>query len=483
MKGCLIGGTASGVGKTTVSLAIIAALRRRGLAVQPFKGGPDFLDTGHLTRIAGRAARNVDTWMLSAEACLATVASAAADADFVLVEGMMGLFDGKAGDSDVGSSAEIARLLRLPVLLVLDAGKSARSLAAVVLGFETFSAETPIAGVILNRVASERHYAMLAAAIRQRCASPILGWLPREAAIAIPERHLGLRTAEESGGSVADEVARLAALAERHLDLDAIAGLVCGMAFEAPAQAAVGQCEIVRIGVARDAAFSFYYEDNFDLLREAGAELVAFSPLHDAGLPEGLDALYFGGGYPELHAAQLAANAAMLEGIRAFAAQGKPVYAECGGMILLGESLTVASEASCEPAHAGGPQRRGTPPFGSTEFRMAGVLPLRMEMTGKLVKFGYVTVELTRDCLIGKIGTVVRGHSFHYSQLVGEAPVDTAYRVQYSMSGREEAEGFTRGNVLASYVHLHFRAQPELARNFVHAAGLAKEQQLALMEV
>ncbi len=467
--GCLIAGSASGVGKTTVALAIVAGLRRRGVRVQPFKGGPDFLDTGHLTRIARRTARNVDTWMLSPEANVKAVRAAAADADFVLIEGMMGLFDGKSGETDAGSSAEIARLLRLPVVLVVDAGKSARSLAAVVLGFEMFDAATPLAGVILNRVASERHYAMLAAAIGQRCRTPILGWLPREPAIAIPERHLGLRTAEESGGDPEAETDRLAALAERYLDLDALATLDCGLPFHAAAvEAPSGGGLRVRIGVARDAAFSFYYEDNFDLLREQGAELVEFSPLADPRLPENLDALYIGGGYPELHVAQLADNLSMLADIREFAAQGRPVYAECGGMMLLGESLSVLNQP---------------PGSGAVDYAMAGVLPLRLEMTGKLVKFGYVTAEFTRDCLLGAAGTTARGHSFHYSRLVGEPTLETAYRVRYSLSGKDEKEGFTAGNVLASYVHLHFGAAPALAKSFVAAAQAAKGQRRVLVQV
>ena len=203
MKGFLVAGTASGVGKTTLTLAIIAAMRRRGLVVQPFKGGPDFLDTGHHTRISGRIARNIDTWMLGTEANKDVLRQASLGADAVIVEGMMGLFDGKDGASETGSSAEIAKLLELPVILVLDASKSARSIAAVVLGFELFDPELPLAGIVLNRVANERHYRMLETAIASACKTPIVGWLPRQPDITIPERHLGLHSAEEarSGGT------------------------------------------------------------------------------------------------------------------------------------------------------------------------------------------------------------------------------------------------------------------------------------------
>jgi len=204
----------------------------------------------------------------------------------------------------------------------------------------------------------------------------------------------------------------------------------------------------VRIGVPSDHAFSFYYEDNLDLLREQGAEIIRFSPLNDRHLPGELDGLYLGGGYPELHAEQLSSNRMMIEDVRAFAVSGRPIYAECGGMIYLSESLSTVEGAN---------------------YAMAGILPLSIQMTGKLVKFGYVTVEFTDDCLLGSMGTTVRGHSFHYSSIISRGEVATSYRVQYSMSGKEEFEGFGKDNVLASYVHLHLRANPTIARDFVTA--------------
>jgi cobyrinic acid a,c-diamide synthase len=314
MTGFLIAGTASGVGKTTATLAIAAALRARGKVVQLFKGGPDFLDTGHHSRVSGRGARNLDTWMMSHEANREVLRRGAVGADAVIVEGMMGLFDGKHAEDEMGSSAEIAKLLKLPVVLVVDAGKSARSVAAVVLGFETFDRELVLAGVILNRVASERHFAMLRTAIVARCATPVLGWMPREPSVAIAERHLGLQTAEEfSAADLERQREALARLAEGHLEMDRLMGLACGMKLGEAAPVGLGEGKRVRIGVARDAAFSFYYEDNFDLLREQGAEIVFFSPMKDAELPAGLDGLYFGGGYPELYAGRLAANAGMLQ--------------------------------------------------------------------------------------------------------------------------------------------------------------------------
>jgi len=458
VKGLLVAGTASGVGKTTVALAIMAGLRRRGLAVQPFKCGPDFLDTGHHTRISGRVARNLDTWMLSAEANLSVLRNAAGGADVIVAEGMMGLFDGKNGSSEIGSSAEIAKLVRLPVVLVVDAAKSARSVAAVVLGFEMFDADLRLAGVILNRVAGEGHYEMLREAIESSCRTKILGSLPLESAIAIPERHLGLHGAAEQAPDSQEAIDAFAALAANHLDLDGLLTLECGLEMAGVAPLRVGtspSADVVRVGVPSDYAFSFYYADNLDLLREQSAEIVWFSPMTDTSLPSGLDALYMGGGYPELHAKQLSSNRAMLKEVRTFAASGRPVYAECGGMLYLSESLSVDEDS----------------------YAMAGVLPLAMQMTDMLVKFGYVTVEFTEDCLLGRKGTVVRGHSFHHSRIASQGEVSTNYRVQYSMSGKEELEGFRQGNVLASYIHLHFRANPAVAENFVAAIRQARALQ------
>ena len=460
MKGFLVAGTASGVGKTTVTLAITAALRRRGLTVQPFKGGPDFLDTGHHTRIAGRIARNLDTWMLSTEANRDVLRHAAQGADVLLVEGMMGLFDGKDGSTEMGSSAEIAKLLKLSVVLVLDAGKTSRSIAAVVLGFELFDPELPLAGVILNRVAGDRHFRMLETAIRSACKTPVLGWLPREPAVAIPERHLGLQTAEEgeTGKALENLIDTLANLADKHMDIPQLMNLECGLEMNLEAPPVLRQTrEQIRIGIARDQAFSFFYEDNLDLLQEQGATLVPFSPIHNQSLPPDLDALYLAGGYPELHAAQISENVPMLSAIREFVASGRPVYAECGGMIFLSRQLT-----TCE----------------GTTYPMAGVLPFEIEMTGRLVGFGYVNVELSNDCLLGKAGTLLRGHSFHYSRISNEFQVGTNYQLQYSLSGHTESEGYRVGNTLASYVHLHFRAEPSIARNFVEAAIASRTSKL-----
>ncbi|HEY1901124.1 MAG TPA: cobyrinate a,c-diamide synthase [Terracidiphilus sp.] len=450
----MVAGAASGVGKTTVTLALMAAFRKRGHRVQPFKCGPDFLDAGHLSALCGRVSRNLDTWMLDGEANLAVFTTASHDADVAIVEGMMGLYDGVSGGGEDGSAAQIAKLLSLPVVLVLDAGKSARSIAAVVKGFESFDPEVRFAGIVLNHVGSDRHYRMLEAAIGSVTTTPLLGHMPTDPAIAIPERHLGLHTVEETT-SAEDRLDVFARAGQQHLDLTPLLDLVwLGVpAKDKPTTAWLSGQEGVRIGVARDKAFSFYYEDNFDLLRENGAEIVFFSPLTDASLPQDLDGLYLGGGYPELHAEALSLNESMCAGIRSFAEAGKPVYAECGGMIYLGRALTALD--------------------GRT-YPMAGVLPMEFEMTPRLLHFGYVHVEFAEDCLLGKKGTTVRGHSFHHSRVRPGSTMPTAYRLKYSLSGREEIEGFQLKNVLASYVHLHFRGNQTIAASLFTAALRAR---------
>jgi len=448
VKAFAVAGTASGVGKTTAALAIIAALRSRHLTVQPFKCGPDFIDGGHLGLVANRAARNLDTWMLDAKANREILSRASEDCDVAVVEGMMGLFDGVTGNSEEGSTAEIAKLLDLPVVFVLDAANSARSIAAVVRGFEMFDPGLRFAGVVLNRVAGDAHFRMLDSAIRQSSAVPVLGWLPMEADAVIPERHLGLHTAAEGIGVRLSVLTRLG----NRLDLDQLLNATTrNQRFEtAHTHSAEPKYEGVRVGIARDQAFSFYYEDNLDLLRVNGAEIVEFSPLTDSVLPENLQALYFGGGYPELHAAALSGNGRLLQDIREFAGANKPIYAECGGLMYLAEKLTTIEGQS---------------------YSMAGILPVVIEMTKSLVHFGYTDVKFARDCLLGKKGTVVRGHSFHCSRIVAHDHLRCAYQVHYSLSDRREQEGFAVKQVLGSYVHLHFRSNPSLVSSFLQQAG------------
>jgi cobyrinic acid a,c-diamide synthase len=433
------------VGKTTLTLGLIAACRRRGLTVQPFKVGPDFIDPGHHTQVAGRVSRNLDGWMLTREANETLFQRQAGQADLALVEGVMGLFDGYDGLSEAGSTAQMAKWLNLPVLLVVDARSLARSAAALIKGFATFDPDLTLSGVIFNRVGGDTHLEYLKQALAQLKGVRCFGGLPRDGEVSIPERHLGLTTASEHPLGPA-YIERLADLVEAHLDLDALLKALLPLALNA-APPLEAPPPTVRLGLARDPAFCFYYPDNLEWLAHFGAQLVPFSPLEDRELPENLQGLYLGGGYPELFAARLAANQTLGGAIKARAEAGLPIYAECGGLMYLAQEL--------EDLEGG-------------RHSLTGVLPLKVRMLPKLRALGYREITLTADGLLGPQGTKARGHEFHYSEIVAE-PQDLThlYRITPRRGGDPTSEGYSYKNVLASYVHLHFGSNPEVARHLV----------------
>lgn len=454
----VIAGTQSGTGKTAITLGLARALRDAGVAVQPFKVGPDFLDPTHLARAAGTTCYNLDTWMTGEQYCRELVATRAGAAGLALVEGVMGMFDGAAPDALTGSTAEVARILGAPVLLVVDAGGMAGSIAALVKGYCEFAPGVTIAGVIANRVGSDKHAGLLARALAAAKLPPLLGGIPEGALPALPERHLGLVSAatlpEALFTAAADAV-------RRHLDLTRLRGLAGSSLLPADFQKNAGKtmvpCPLFmagagrakgqpwRLGIARDAAFSFYYPDNLELLRAAGAELVEFSPLAGGQLPPGLHALYLGGGYPECHARELAANAAMLAGVRAFAASGKPLLAECGGLLYLGEELV---------------------DLDGQGHKLCGVIPLAARMLAKLRCLGYRATTMLVDSPLGPRGTAWRGHEFHYSEIVRDDAAAQGWQPAYSArNARGEAlpaGGYARGNIVAGYVHWHFGSSSEI---------------------
>lgn len=453
----VVAGVGSGVGKTTVTLGLLETLRRRGLVVQPFKVGPDFIDPGFHALVAGRPSYSLDGWMCSRADVRATVARQAAGADLALIEGVMGCFDGTGARSDEGSTAEIAKWLGAPVILVVDAGAMARSAGAVVLGFERFDPDLDLAGVVFNRVAGDVHWRWLRDSVTARCRAVPLGYLPSRDSLALPERHLGLVTATERGlpGPFLD---RLSEAMTASLDIERLLALARSDVARAPATPAPAARSRARIGVARDFAFQFYYPANFDLLRDAGAELVFWSPLRDAELPD-VDALYLGGGYPEAHAGELAANRPMREAVRAFAAAGGPVYAECGGLLYLAEAL----EDESGRLHP-----------------MVGLLPTIGRMVPKRLALGYAEVELTRGTPLGPAGAIARGHEFHASR-IDPVPewVPRAYSVRMSHEGTARAEGYLIDETLMSYVHLHFGSNPVLADHLVRHVGARRRGQMA----
>jgi cobyrinic acid a,c-diamide synthase len=447
----VIAGVSSGVGKTTLSLALLEAFRRRGLTVQAFKVGPDFIDPGFHALVTGRPSYSLDGWMCSRESVVDTVASQAADADLALIEGVMGCFDGYDGKSEEGSTAQVAKWLGAPVVLVVDAQAMARSAGAVVLGFERFDPELNLVGVIFNRVAGETHYRWLREAVEGSCRAIPLGFLPDRDSLRLPERHLGLVTALEQGTST-QFLDELVEVVEESVDLSRLRSLArSAITRVAEARPARGSPPRARIGVAWDFAFQFYYPATFDLLSAAGAELVFWSPLEDAGLPE-VDALYLGGGYPELYARQLARNRAMLKAVREFAASGRPIYAECGGLMYLAEAL----EDEAGELHP-----------------MVGLLPATVRMKPKRLTLGYAEVEVTRPTPLAPAGSILRGHEFHASW-IEEVPasVPRAYTVRMRRGGTPAAEGYLIGNTLMSYIHLHFGSHPAVARHLVASCRL-----------
>jgi cobyrinic acid a,c-diamide synthase len=436
----VIAATHSGAGKTTIATALMSALSRRGLRVQPFKIGPDFIDPGFHEAACGRVSRNLDGWMLTREANLEIFARATQDADIAVIEGVMGMFDGRAATAEDGSTAEMAKWLGAPVLLVADASAMARSAAALVRGFETFDPALDLAGVLFNRVGGARHRELLADSLSAYCRARAVGFLPRDAKLTMPSRHLGLVLAKES--LTVERLDELVAWIEANADLDAILQLARERSTTLAAvslRPIVPGARSVRIGVARDAAFCFYYRDNLDLLAESGADLVPFSPIADSELPAGIQGVYLGGGYPELHAERLAANLPMLAAIRRFVEEDGPVYAECGGFMYLMEGIVDIE---------------------GREFPMAGIFPTRARMQTRLAALGYREVAAAIDTLWLNPEQTVRGHEFRYSAIDPmPATVTRAYR--------EPADGYQAHSAVGSYIHLHFGSCPAFAPAFV----------------
>jgi cobyrinic acid a,c-diamide synthase len=451
----LIAGSASGVGKTTVVVALAAALRARGLRVAAFKCGPDYLDPTYHERATASVSHNLDGWMMGKQAVLDTFARAARAADIALIEGVMGLYDGAAPDGEEGSAAEIAKWLRAPVVAVVDAAGMARTIAAIGVGLRDFDPAVQLAGLFANRVGSPAHLDLL----KRACAGavPVLGGLPKEPSLAFAERHLGLRSADQS--VVPDTL--LASWAARFAEWNAPGAFVELARSAAPlevgqegAQRATPARPRCRIGLARDAAFHFYYDDNLRRLEALGAELVPFSPIADAGLPPHLDGLYFGGGYPEVHAEALAGNGSMLLGVSALAAAGAPIYAECGGLMYLADAIRTLD---------------------GRDHKMVGLVRGVAVMRDKLAALGYVEVETQRRTILGGAGLRMRGHQFRYSTLEGAAESELAYSVRRRRGGATHAEGYGAANVLASYVHAHWASNPLCAEGLVQSCVRFRE--------
>ncbi|MHA6795415.1 cobyrinate a,c-diamide synthase [Pseudonocardia bannensis] len=451
-RAVVIAAPASGSGKTTVATGLMAALRRRGTAVAPFKVGPDYIDPGYHTLAAGRPGRNLDPVLVGAERIAPLARHGAAGADLAVVEGVMGLFDGRVADG-YGSTAQIAGLLGAPVVLVVDCRGQSRSLAALLHGFRSFDPGLDpaprLAGVILNRVGSDRHAEVLRAAAAE-VGLPVLGALPRRAELAVPSRHLGLVTAVEHGSAATAAVDAMAALVAEHVDLDAVARLAeplpDGPAWDPSAEigrARESSSERRRprtvVAVAGGPAFTFGYAEHVELLVAAGAEVVVADPLRDEALPEGTAALVLPGGFPEEHVAALGANVPLRAAIKELAGSGAPVHGECGGLIYLCSDLD------------------GQP--------MCGVLPASASMTGRLT-LGYREAVALSPSAVFAAGQRVAGHEFHHCAVTPRSGTEPAWGWRGG-----EPEGFVTGGVHASFLHTHPAGAPDAVARFVARAG------------
>ncbi|MEU0190535.1 cobyrinate a,c-diamide synthase [Streptomyces afghaniensis] len=444
----VVAAPSSGSGKTTVATGLMAAFAARGLAVSPHKVGPDYIDPGYHALATGRVGRNLDAYLCGPELVGPLFLHGARGCDLAVVEGVMGLYDGAAGEGELASTAHVAKLLRAPVVLVVDASSQSRSVAALVHGFVSWDPEVRVGGVILNKVASDRHEEMLREALEQT-GVPVLGVLRRAPQVDTPSRHLGLVPVAERRSEAVEAVAAMAAQVSDGCDLDALMGLARGAgalsceawdaaeAVSLPAHQPTRSDEKPRVAVAGGEAFTFSYAENTELLAAAGADVVPFDPLRDEELPEGTRGLVIGGGFPEVYAAELSANEPLRKAVAHLAESGAPVAAECAGLLYLCRELD------------------GQP--------MCGVLDAGARMTGRLT-LGYRDAVAVGDSVLAAAGTRMRGHEFHRTVVEPGAGTEPAWGLR---TPRRRVEGFVRRGVHASYLHTHWAAQPGVARRFV----------------
>lgn len=447
----IIAGTHSGIGKTTLTLGIIAALKKRGLNVQPFKTGPDYIDPSYHFKVSGKACGNLDSWLLSKNTVLELFERRARNADISVIEGVMGLYDG-AKDSEKGSTCHLAKILNSPVILILDAHSLSRSAAAIALGYKEFDKKINIRGIILNHIASADHYSYVKTSIEKRTKIPVLGYLPRDHSLKLPERHLGLIPLQEERLHQSF-YQRVSKLVEQTIDLAKLLKIARNAKPLPDSEKQVFKKERssrnhVTIAVAKDEAFNFYYQDNLDLLKHLGAKISSFSPLRDKKLPPITQGLYIGGGFPELFAAGLSKNKKLKELICQKAKEGLPIYAECGGLMYLVKTLI---------------------DFKKRRFPMVGIFEGTVKMGNRLHRLGYVNIEVIKDNILSHRGDKNKAHVFHWSRLE-DIPKNTSFAYKIIKSGKMIAyDGLTKKNVLAGYAHLHFASHTKFAKNFINS--------------
>ena len=445
----VIAGAQSGVGKTTISIGLMSALRDAGFKVQGFKVGPDYIDPSYHNVVTGRLSENLDVWMVPPDQIVEVFLHAIKDADIAVIEGVMGLYDGVSGLDETGSTAQIAKILKCPVILVLEVHNMARTAAAVALGYKNFDKEVNIAGIILNNVAGKTHADWCQEAIETVTGIPVIGSLPVNKEIELPERHLGLiPTAEkETFNSFFPKIKDFIRI---NINLDAIIKMAKSAGempqVRRPVYPARKHKRNVVVGVAFDEAFNFYYPSNLSLLEAYGAEIVRFSPIHDRAIPVDVDGLYIGGGFPEMLPKELEANQSMRDALKKAAEDGLSIYAECAGLMYLTESIS---------------------DFDGNCHKMVGLLKGKTVMTQKTL-VTYSLAEVTRTNFLCKKGCQLKGHEFHNSKIIGiPADAQFAYAMKMGEGIIDKKDAWLQYNVLASYMHIHFAQNPEIVTNFL----------------
>ena len=440
-----------------------------GYKVAPFKIGPDFIDPGHHTKICKKTSINLDSWMLSKSYNQSRFQAGFQSCDIAVVEGVMGLFDGYSGTSEAGSTAQMAKWLDLPVILVLDARSMARSAAAIVQGFENFDKDLNIAGIIFNRVGSLNHYEYLKEAVLENCKAEPLGYILRNDKIHLPDRHLGLVTAEEHSLSK-EALSMLVSMIDTNTSLKEFINKLPDIKNDFNQFSNISNVEKteekVTIAVAKDKAFCFYYKDNIDILKQSGAKIVEFSPLYDSSLPDNIHGIYLGGGYPEVFADKLSKNVSLLKQIKNKSDEKMPIYGECGGFMYLCSFMADVNRKKRYP--------------------MVGCFPFSVEMDNKLRSLGYREIALLKDSIIGKKNSVLRGHEFHYSSLLNNSEdivelnikngIQDIYNVTQRNGKKLNLSGFVKNNTLGSYLHVHFGSMEGSGKSFVQACMNFKNQ-------
>ncbi len=438
----VLAGVSSGVGKTTIVTGLLRALFEKGLAAQPFKVGPDYIDPGFHAKAAGRDSYNLDTWLVPEDRLVSTFRTLAEGADISVIEGVMGLFDG--GGKGVSSSAHIARLLHAPVILVMNCRSMGQSAAAVALGYRNYAPDLHLAGVILNQLGSDKHEAIIREAMAE-IHMPVLGALHRDESLQTPERHLGLTPVTETETDAL--IGNMARVMKKRLDIPKI----LAVAQSAPSlpkteNVTISENYHVRIGVAKDEAFTFYYPTSLAALSDRGATLVPFSPMRDAEIPD-VDGLVFGGGFPEMFLKELSGNISMKESIAKAAAGGMPIYAECGGLMYLCRQIVG---------------------FSDEMYDMVGLVPARCLMQKKLRRVGYVTAKALQKSVAADVGETLLGHEFHFSELEPEIEnFPWAYELVGTRQKDAHRDGYAAGSILASYLHMNFDGNPAAAGRFL----------------